>query len=240
MAKHFFNNKDINIRTKYNVYTSFVLNAALWGCESWNLSARNKNQLESFHHSAIRRILNIQWSQVREERIRNKQVRFRFCNIPKIETFINKRTATYIGKIARSDNEELPKKFLGAWMHKPRKPGGQQLSCNNNFARAITAVIPDTQLENQGLLFKKWILIAINEESGWSISRLTLKRARQLTRKEMKTLMKRDLRHPKNMRTQKQLRRASTYTTSIPAPTPVENKQQVVLVPPPPAPQMHT
>jgi hypothetical protein len=69
-----------------------------------------------------------------------------------------------LAKIARSDDEELPKKFLGAWMHKSRKPGGQQLSCNNNFARAITAVIPDTQLESQGLLFKKWIPIAINKE----------------------------------------------------------------------------
>jgi hypothetical protein len=61
------------------------------------------------------------WEQVRNERIRNKQVRFCFCNIPKIESFINKRTATYVGKVARSSDDELPKKFLGAWMHQPRK-----------------------------------------------------------------------------------------------------------------------
>ncbi len=76
IAKHFFNNKDVNIRTKYNIYSAFAINAALWGCESWNLSARSKNQLKSFHHSAIRRILNIKWQQVRDNRIRNKQVRF--------------------------------------------------------------------------------------------------------------------------------------------------------------------
>jgi len=93
LAKHFFNNKDVDIRTKHNVYTLLAINTVLWGCKSWNLSAKNKKQLESFHHSAIRRILNIKWEQVRNERIRNKQVRFRFCNIPKIESFINKRTA---------------------------------------------------------------------------------------------------------------------------------------------------
>jgi hypothetical protein len=39
-------------------------------------------------------------------------------------------------------NDELPKKFLGAWMCQPRKTGGQKPSCNNNFARAVTTVIP--------------------------------------------------------------------------------------------------
>jgi hypothetical protein len=62
-AKHFFNNKDMVIRTKYNIYNAFMVNAALCGCETWNLSEKNKNKklLESFHHSAIRRILNIRW-----------------------------------------------------------------------------------------------------------------------------------------------------------------------------------
>jgi hypothetical protein len=40
--KHFFNNKDVDLRTKHSVYTSFAINAALWGCESWSLSTRNK------------------------------------------------------------------------------------------------------------------------------------------------------------------------------------------------------
>jgi hypothetical protein len=162
-ARHFFNNKDVDIRTKYTIYNSFVINAALWGCKSWNLSGKNKKQLESFHHSAIRKILNIKWQQVQDERIRNKQVRFRFCNIPKIETYINRCTATYIGKIARSNEEDLPKKFLGAWMYQPRKIGGPQLSCNNNFARAISAILPDNQSGDKGLPFKEWIPIALNE-----------------------------------------------------------------------------
>ncbi len=49
-------------------------------------------------------------------------------------------------------------------MCQPRKTGGQQLSCNNNFARAISAVIPDTQSEKQGLPFKDWIPLALGEK----------------------------------------------------------------------------
>jgi hypothetical protein len=106
-AKHFFNNRDVDLRTKHSIYNSFAINAVLWGCESWNLSAKNKNQLEAFHHSSIRRILNIKWQQVQSERIRNKQIRFRFCNTPKLETYINRRTATYIGKVARTQTTNV-------------------------------------------------------------------------------------------------------------------------------------
>ncbi len=46
-------------------------------------------------------------------------------------------------------------------MHQPRKIGGPQLSCNNNFMRAISAILPEAQSEKQGLLFKEWIPLAL-------------------------------------------------------------------------------
>jgi len=102
---------------------------------------------ESFCHSTIRRILNITWQQVRNERAKNKQARFCYCNIPKIKSFVNKRTATYVRKNVRSNDDELPKKFLGSWINQPRKTGGQQLSCINNFMRVI---IPINQKRDKG------------------------------------------------------------------------------------------
>jgi len=42
VSQPFFNNKEIDIRTKLNIYTSFIINAILWGCEIWNLSSKNK------------------------------------------------------------------------------------------------------------------------------------------------------------------------------------------------------
>jgi hypothetical protein len=64
----------------------------------------------------------------------------------------------------RSNNDELPKKVLGARMHQPKKAGRQQLPCNNHFARAVTAVFPNLPRENQGLLFKDWISIALGKK----------------------------------------------------------------------------
>ncbi len=41
-----------------------------------------------------------------------------FYKIPKNDAFTNKRTARYVGKVARSDNTTLPKKCLATWINK--------------------------------------------------------------------------------------------------------------------------
>jgi hypothetical protein len=53
-SKHFFNNKDVDKRIKSEIYIAALLNALIWGCESWNLTKPNLNKLTSFHHSVIR------------------------------------------------------------------------------------------------------------------------------------------------------------------------------------------
>jgi hypothetical protein len=43
-AKSFFSNKDVDIRAKHYIYNAFAVNAALWGCEAWNLSAKKQKK----------------------------------------------------------------------------------------------------------------------------------------------------------------------------------------------------
>ena len=40
-AKYFFDNKDIDKRNKSQIYVAGLLNALLWGCESWNITKKN-------------------------------------------------------------------------------------------------------------------------------------------------------------------------------------------------------
>jgi hypothetical protein len=82
---------------------------------------KNLNKLKSFHHGAIRRILKIKWNQVREDHIKNSEVRRRLYNIPNIDAFINRRTAKYVDKVSRLNDDDLPKKFLAAWINGKRK-----------------------------------------------------------------------------------------------------------------------
>ena len=75
----------------------------------------NMDKLMAFHHTAIRRMLGIKWNQVKEKQIKNKEVRGILWNIPNVDAFIIKRTATYLGNISLLDNSTYPKKFLAAW-----------------------------------------------------------------------------------------------------------------------------
>ena len=58
---------------------------------------------------AICQVLGINWNQVQEKHIKNKEVRALLCNILNIDVFITRRTATYLGKILRSDNSNYRK-----------------------------------------------------------------------------------------------------------------------------------
>ena len=136
-AKSFFDNKDVDKRIKSQVYVSGPLNALLWGCESCYLSKNNLRKLTAFRHGAIRRILGIKWNQVREQHIKNREVRGLLSNIPNIDAFIHRRTATYIGKIVRANETTYPKKLLSALINDSKKPGATQLTFNNNFSNAI-------------------------------------------------------------------------------------------------------
>lgn len=156
---YLWNCKDADLLTKQWVYLAGPVNTLLWGSESLNLSARNIQKMQSFHHSAIRRILQLKWDQVKEDRITNEEVRERFYNIPDIEAFITRRTWRYIGKIYR-DNDSLPKKLLGAWIYCPRKAGAPQLSCKSHFADTIERVMAG-RCPNAD--FKHWAPTAMNE-----------------------------------------------------------------------------
>jgi len=154
LLRHFFDCNNIDRKVKYWVYAAGPLNTLLWGCESWNLTQRNLKHLSSFHHKAIKRILSLKWERVKEEKITNEEVRRRFNNIPNIETYIIRRTSRYIGKVIRSEKNNIPWKLLGAWIFAPsRKIGRPQNSCNNNFLIAICA------------LFQRWKKVA-NSRAG--------------------------------------------------------------------------
>ena len=125
------------------------------------------DKLMAFHHTAIRRILGIKWNQVKEKHIKNKEVRGILCNIPNIDVFIIKRTATYLGKISRSDNSTYPKKFLAAWITGKRKNGAPRLTCNNNFANSIQKILPpEKTLSNKQALLREWTPLA-KDEGNW-------------------------------------------------------------------------
>ena len=80
--------KHISKEFKKLLYIQLPLNTALWGAESWTLTAENERKLQTFHHSAIRLIMNVTMFEVEEKRITNRKLREEFGKIRNIDEFI--------------------------------------------------------------------------------------------------------------------------------------------------------
>ena len=63
-------------------------------------------------------------TEVKEEIIRNAEARERFFNIPTIQNQTTKRQITFIGKVVRNSDQQLPTKLLTAWCNHQRRRGG--------------------------------------------------------------------------------------------------------------------
>ena len=53
----------IGLRTKISIYTTCVLSALLYGCETWTLYRQHQlKRLERVHQRCLRHILNVKWT----------------------------------------------------------------------------------------------------------------------------------------------------------------------------------
>ena len=135
--------KTLRLRTKINLFNAIVMNTTLWGCESWLLSSSSKQKLESFQHKSLRRILKISIYEVVELHIKNSLVRKYANNSPHIIDQINARQLIWLGKIAKMNQQQMPRKMLACWTTNRRKPGRPQLNVRNSFVDSLNRIIPN-------------------------------------------------------------------------------------------------
>ena len=50
-----------SIRTKTRIFNSNVLTVLLYGSETWRMTKRDEDKLDSFQHKCLQKILKIQW-----------------------------------------------------------------------------------------------------------------------------------------------------------------------------------
>ena len=108
----------------------------------------------------MNRILKITTAQVIEERITNTPLRMRFFNIPSIRNQIAKRQLTFIGKVVRNDEDQIPTQLLTAWCEHPRKRGAPLQSNKKNLAQNIRLVIPGAAKDG---LLSSWVYFALDD-----------------------------------------------------------------------------
>ena len=85
------------------VFVYFVV----YGCEIWNLNAKQIRRLEKFHQATLRKIARIKWF----HKVTNYEVLHR-CNISSLQSMIDSARLRWTGHVVRMSNDRIPKKLL--------------------------------------------------------------------------------------------------------------------------------
>ena len=78
MLKYVWVDPHIDLYSKYLFFIAMPLNLLLWGCEAWAIKQTAFDDINVFLHQSIRRIIGINMTQVKEEKLSNEKLRGTF------------------------------------------------------------------------------------------------------------------------------------------------------------------
>lgn len=107
LRKRVWQNHDLQLQTKLNVYRAVIIPTLLYASETWTPYRRHIRQLEKFHQRCLRSIMHIKW----QDHIDNVTVLNRACACS-IESLLTKQQLRWTGHVLRMSDDRLPKQLL--------------------------------------------------------------------------------------------------------------------------------
>ena len=156
---NFWTDNTVDNLSKYIIFCAIPCHLRMLWFESWSMREATLKKLEVFLHRNVRKILKTTITIVIDRNIINQSVRKRFFNIPTIWYQLVKWQLTFIGKVVRNLEDQIPTKLLTAWYNNKRKAGAQLQNNNKNLAQNICLIVPGAA--KYGLL-TTWVYLALD------------------------------------------------------------------------------
>ena len=112
LRKPIFQDRNLSIATKRQVYQAVVLSVLLYGADTWVPKAQHVKRLNSFHNRCIRTILGVTRYQQWKERITSAHLASTFGMQQLISDFVMEQRLRWLGHLGHMGNDRLPKKVL--------------------------------------------------------------------------------------------------------------------------------
>jgi hypothetical protein len=165
--KEVWQNPHLDVYNKYLLFRAIPMNLLLWGCETWSLRQSLLDKLEEvFLHRSVRRILQINMTQVKDESLRNCRVREMFYAIPCVQKMIAARQMDFVGKMIRGPPDRPARSMITACCNHKRLVGRPQTTGKNFMVenlRLLFTDVPTVTIDPHGSL-RSWINEAMNEQ----------------------------------------------------------------------------
>jgi len=107
MLKNTWSSREISISTKLRIFNSNVKSVLLYGSETWRMTKKTKQKIQTFINTCLRRIFHIRWP----EKIRNAELWQRAGQEP-VESQILKRKWGWIGHTLRKPKSSVTRQAL--------------------------------------------------------------------------------------------------------------------------------
>ena len=101
--------KEINTKTKIQVYNTIYVPTLIYGSESWTINKRVESRITASEMKCLRKIHGV----TRKDKIRNQNIRLQLQTKPLIDN-IHVRSLQWLGHITRMSEERLPKRVMEA------------------------------------------------------------------------------------------------------------------------------
>ena len=95
-----------------------------------------------------------------DKKITNESVRKRFFSIPTIWYQLAKQQLTFIGKVVRNSEDQIPNQILTVWCDNKRKLGSPIQNNKKNLAQNIHLIVPGTSKDG---LLTTWVYLALDD-----------------------------------------------------------------------------
>ena len=141
--KDIFRSKTIPIRLKTDIWQASCLSILLYGCESWIITKKLENSLNSFATSCYRVMLNIK----RIDKVSNKKIHEMIGIQEPLVLKVQRRQFRFIGHSLRKAESELINKYAlytPEPSHRNRGRGKPQMLYPNYIAKLINSEIRST------------------------------------------------------------------------------------------------
>lgn len=113
--------------------------------ESWAVRVDHVRKIERFIQRQMRKLLNINMLQVKEERITREQVRERFHNMSSAQALIDGRKMQLLGKVIRSEESSIARILLIAFIPNTRHVGRPLKCCREALHDSLCRLMTDVQ-----------------------------------------------------------------------------------------------
>ena len=140
MRKCLFSSPLIRLKTKANVYLTFILPILLYGVECWSLTESLLNRLRGFHRRCIRSICHV----TLRNRLRTVDLLDKL-SLESIDSYICRQQLRWAGHVIRMPWSRLPRKMLSCWVRSKRPRGAPKYTYGRSLMKCLRKAKIDTE-----------------------------------------------------------------------------------------------